>query len=448
MLAIGTVAGASIDFTVYKNLAQVLPYVGLPCVYYGQYGNNYNYYPEGKFTITDVKENGLNKSTVTAYDNCRKLDKVIYPLLARVSYPMTLQRLFIYICAYCGIPYDTNTYFHNANVEITSSFGDYKTTCREVVEWMAQLAGSIVVADVDGYLVFKDLSAPTNSRGSNETKNYTLDVSLRPLAKPAAILYSGPSYNIFVLGNRVSEAETENRILDFTNNLFLKDYIVEIDGVNLCRSILARIDKIGDVYAYEVKLDNNSYGMECGDSWVVASTNLTPRRGIIMNKTIDDSGVVFTSTGELESLIIDDAVDENAIDELIYGVDGYYSSIKITSIVVKDASGATTDTYTVNHTFTKSNPIYNGNDLYIDITTQYDDFVNGGNNLTVIVNNDECLVNITGTTMTIFVGGEVNYDVSQFRVYKNNNLFHSWNLSEAASNNFVQGSELNIYEPT
>lgn len=134
MLSIGTVAGATVDFTVYKNLAQVLQYAGYPCNVYYKFKENEDYLLEGMFTITEINENGLNKTTITAFDSCRKLDRVIYPLLSRITYPISLAKLFTYICAYCSIPYNKDYVFPNSSVQITSSFGDYKTTCREVVE--------------------------------------------------------------------------------------------------------------------------------------------------------------------------------------------------------------------------------------------------------------------------------------------------------------------------
>jgi hypothetical protein len=131
---------------------------------------------------------------------------------------------------------------------------------------MAQLAGSIVVADTEGFLVFKDLIAPTNSRGSNEKLNYNLDVSLRPLAKPAAILFAGKDYSNLVLGTNQTERDAENRLLDYSNNIFLKDFISEDEGIRRCRELLDIFQNMGDVYAYNVKIDNDYYVMECGDS--------------------------------------------------------------------------------------------------------------------------------------------------------------------------------------
>lgn len=311
---------------------------------------------------------------------------------------------------------------------------------------MAQLAGSIVVADVDGYLVFKDLSAPTNSRGSNETKNYNLDVSMRPLAKPAAILFSGPNYNNLVLGNRVSEAETENRILDFTNNLFLKDYIAEIDGVNLCRNILERIDKIGDVYAYEVKLDNNDYGMECGDSWVVETETLTPRRGIIMNKTIDDTGVVFTSSGELESLIIDNGVDDNYVDDIINQVESLYSHIDISQIVLPDGTAVQ-----ASYRFTAERTYYNGNGVSFDLGDQYNGFVSGYNDLMVYVNGEPATINITNGVLRITIIQVSDLAVNSIVLDISGNDYastHTYTLDTSGSNNFIKGDRVDAFEPS
>jgi hypothetical protein len=114
-----------------------------------------------------------------------------------------------------------------------------------------------------------------------------------------------------------------------------------------------------------------------------------------MNKSISDSGVEFTSTGELESFIINEAVDADFIDRIIKEVDNEYSSIHVTKIVY-GIEEKIVDIY-----FTRANTSYSDNTISFDLDTQYNGFVNGYNDLTVYVNSKECIVNITNGILTI-----------------------------------------------
>jgi hypothetical protein len=46
----------------------------------------------------------------------------------------------------------------------------------------------------------------------------------------------------------------------------LKDFISEDEGIRRCRELLDIFQNMGDVYAYNVKIDNDYYVRECGDS--------------------------------------------------------------------------------------------------------------------------------------------------------------------------------------
>ena len=88
---------------------------------------------------------------------------------------------------------------------ITEAFGSENTTCREVMEWIAQIAGTIIIADYDGKLIFKDIIEPDRSRGSITANTYDLDSSMIPIQRPNAIQYKYNDEDINVLSARISK---------------------------------------------------------------------------------------------------------------------------------------------------------------------------------------------------------------------------------------------------
>ena len=193
--SIGCVGGATSTFEILKPMPELMEYKGYDCYVYFNYPYPYNkdirqYYKEGLFTIRDIEENGYNKTRITAYDSAYKLDCAAWPLLKKLDSDTPLIKLFYYICAYCDIPYATEFFFTNNDMVL----GDISTwnkdvTCREVMTWIAQISGNVMVCDENGVLVVKELEQPLLSRGSGASENYSLTVSMVPVIKPEAIRY-------------------------------------------------------------------------------------------------------------------------------------------------------------------------------------------------------------------------------------------------------------------
>ena len=117
-LALGAVGGASITLDVFKPLVEVLPYVDHEAWAYFKYENQAKYYNEGLFTIRELTENGLSKTTITMYDNVERLKKNAYPLLKLLDYPVSANALFCMVCSYCNIPYDIEVSFLNEYAQL------------------------------------------------------------------------------------------------------------------------------------------------------------------------------------------------------------------------------------------------------------------------------------------------------------------------------------------
>lgn len=115
--SIGAVGGATAQFEILKPIPEIIQYKGYDCYVYFYYPNKYHntvqVTKEGLLTIRDIEENGFNRTIVTAYDNCYRLDCRAWPLLEKLSSDTDLIRLFYYICAYCDITYATEFFWTN-----------------------------------------------------------------------------------------------------------------------------------------------------------------------------------------------------------------------------------------------------------------------------------------------------------------------------------------------
>ena len=262
--AIGTVGGATAQFEVLRPYVDVEKYLGYDCYIHYTYEDNYgsHYYQDGIYTIRELEENGANRTIVGVYDFCYKLDCKVMPLINRISANTSIKKLFYYICAYCDIPYYGNEVFINSDLTIGDLTGiDKNTTCRTVVEWIAQITGNLVICDKNGFLIMKNLEAPLRSRGSDNNINRSLKVSMVPLVKPEAIRITTYA-DTLTIGDY---GQWENRVLDYTSNAIIKNHST-LEMEDRIGYILDSISRYDDIYSFTCDVADNRYGVMCGDS--------------------------------------------------------------------------------------------------------------------------------------------------------------------------------------
>lgn len=102
---------------------------------------------EGVFEVTDSKSNG-DIIELSASDNMHKTD-IDMPT---VTYPATLREIVNAICTKCGIVLST-VYFNNWDYRVTVA--PPEMTCREMLGYVAQVAGGNALIDYTGKLIFK-----------------------------------------------------------------------------------------------------------------------------------------------------------------------------------------------------------------------------------------------------------------------------------------------------
>ena len=113
----------------------------------------------------------------SAYDNISKTEKSFAGWLREHQdlFPMTPMDLLTHACSYCGVAYAGGD-FPNQSISINAFYAD-EITCRNVLSWIAALAGRFVRANAVGEIEFAQYSRNSDTRISYK-KGYINPVNL------------------------------------------------------------------------------------------------------------------------------------------------------------------------------------------------------------------------------------------------------------------------------
>lgn len=393
--SLGTVGGATIHLEVFKPIAEVLPYIGYESKCYFRYPQNSTFTLEGFFNITDAEENGYNKTIIHAEDNVSRLDKDAKNLLDEITYPISAVQLFYYICGFCDIPYKGSVNFPNMLIELTQRPQGDNISCRDLMENIAGISGGIIVADKDGYLVFKQLNEQTRSRGSNTNNSYDVSSTIIPIQKPNAIEYKNAEGK-----DATFTYEDEGATifaLNYKDNLFF-DGKTDEERERILEVVMGAVLAMGDIYKFDVDIVSNYYGIECGDNFVVGASSSSPRRGIVSNKSIGANGVSLTSSGELVEIINKPSVSASVIAE----IDKLFFEISINRIEIKDLLfDNLIQVYNTSFVFKYGQTVFDNGELHFDLADVFDTVMAGGR-IDIVCNDEPCEVQVVEGTLTIW----------------------------------------------
>ena len=107
---------------------------------------------KGRYIVNSAKYNG-SLITLECYDFMSKFDKPYDDSFA-VTYPATLDTIVRRACSLCGVTLATTDFPHKSYT-VTERPESETTTCREVISWVAQIAGCFARMNSLGYLELK-----------------------------------------------------------------------------------------------------------------------------------------------------------------------------------------------------------------------------------------------------------------------------------------------------
>ena len=113
----------------------------------------YEFCPLGVFIAKRPKAPDMIQIDFTCYDRMQKFDTDMpTPEELGISYPTTIGNLYVRMCRYLKVPYETGTFINSGAVipEVPPDFE--RATMRDVLRWIAEAAGSNARFSRDGVL--------------------------------------------------------------------------------------------------------------------------------------------------------------------------------------------------------------------------------------------------------------------------------------------------------
>ena len=133
--------------------------------------------PLGIFTVDDITKDE-SSITLNALDNMVKFDK---PFDSDITFPTTVDDLLQKACTACGVLPQT-TDFPNASYRVIECPEGDDLTWRQIVQWIAEIAGTNAWVDWNGHLRLTwfedtDIEITSFDRYSSETEEYSVTVT-------------------------------------------------------------------------------------------------------------------------------------------------------------------------------------------------------------------------------------------------------------------------------
>ena len=159
----------------------------------------YEFVPLGHFTAERPNVPSVIEIHFTCYDFMQKFEKDM-PTAEElgITYPISVGDFFVAMCDYVNVDYQTST-FINSTAMITKHLDEFNNvTMREVISWIAELAGSNARFNRDGVFSFDWVHA------TNQVMNETKYKEFQP--------YWYETTQVAALCNRASSGEYENTV--------------------------------------------------------------------------------------------------------------------------------------------------------------------------------------------------------------------------------------------
>jgi len=145
------------DFNAYDFSGAVIkPWVGLLTKVHWKYGEIVEKLNKGIFTVFEAPTVG-DTITIVADDNMAKLD-VAYSN-SSLEYPATLGEIAADVCSVCGVTLATAS-FPNSDYVVDERPTESSITCREILSYVAELAGCFARCNTDGEIEIRWYEEP------------------------------------------------------------------------------------------------------------------------------------------------------------------------------------------------------------------------------------------------------------------------------------------------
>ena len=281
---IGNVGMAKVDFTYDNTNDDFQQYIDLDYfLYYTWQKNDSDWRLIGKFFIDDVSYN-RTRAKITAYDSICKAEKFVDDFIKQTTFPITLQAFYNNLLTYLGLENGgfkslNMPDFSNLKQQIKDNFQAINITGRQILQYIAEMAGGYCLADKNGKIIIGDYSGK-NTYPLNSSKYKKYEASK---FEPERVRYVCAKMNTDDLGVAVGNADLGEEYIIENNPLFYTENENEIKpALTNLMNLLYRFTggyKPGTIELLE------DFGIEVGDRVVIGNNYF-----YVMSKTMSASG--------------------------------------------------------------------------------------------------------------------------------------------------------------
>ena len=281
---IGNVGMAKVDFTYDNTNDDFQRYIDLDYfLYYTWQNNDSDWRLIGKFFIDDVSYN-RTRAKITAYDSICKTEAFVDDFIEQTTFPITLQAFYNNLLTYLGLENGgfkslNMSDFSNLKQQIKDNFQAINITGRQILQYIAEMAGGYCLADKNGKIIIGDYSGK-NTYPLNSSKYKKYEASK---FEPERVRYVCAKMNTDDLGVAVGEADLGEEYIIENNPLFYTENEDEIKpALTNLMNLLYRYTggyKPGTIELLE------DFGIEVGDRVVIGNNYF-----YVMSKTMSASG--------------------------------------------------------------------------------------------------------------------------------------------------------------
>lgn len=237
----------------------------------------------GIYTVYSVKKRS-GKTSVTAYDNMLLLEKDATAFLKTVTFPMTMFSLLVSICSYCGVELSNST-VTNGEYSTTAKPSVSGATCRNLISYIAEVAGCYAFINGSGLLVLKSYASETviDIDNTKYITHWIEEYSTSPIERVEIRAGS----NDVTSDDSDSFDEKNTYLID--NNPIITAMSSD-SRKNVCAQLMTDLADITYTpFKAEMFVD---YGIQAGDIVTVDGVG-----SVVMEKTMRPGGVTIGSTG-------------------------------------------------------------------------------------------------------------------------------------------------------
>lgn len=259
-----------------------------------------DYQTIGLYTVYSVKKRG-GKTSVTAYDNMMLFERDVTAYLKPLVYPITVYTVLCGICDYCGVTL-VNTAVNNGDYNILNKPSVTGATCRNMISYIAEIAGCYAKITTDGKLSFETYTEKDIIL--NNSQYVSLWMEENP-TDPINCVEVRTGYSIEYAFDTGIDEESEDRNTYVIENNPILNVIASANQVSVAESILANVKDL-NYSPFDATLFRD-YGINAGDVITINGKTV-----IVMEKTMKSGGVVLTASGNKRREVFDTNQDQAA----------------------------------------------------------------------------------------------------------------------------------------